>query len=534
MQGFEVLASLISRLQPYLRPVTDRPVVTLALIGITHRVTLLFQLRGFVDGLVSQQPTFLVFQLLPLENYRNHFWRSLWLLQQSPPINHFIMKAVVTMAPNPHIMALLLCELNGALSIGTACLLYRLVQRISGSPIIGFCLAVWLLLSTDVLVLEYAFLGQIFYEDLGMFWVACCCVLMVGLDRREGGSAERRAGLLGLTASLAALTRSSLSYFPFALLLYGLARWRPRVAITFLAPVMVLSLGWAAKNAIVYGKFSVETSSWGGLNAERGLDWTKQRPLLCQDIAQSPPGTYPDWFLRINRTCPVAFSDASETNATSQTQSLDAAAQASLGGIASFWNSRALADEARQYKRAIEHFVLDHPYLAWIRFKAGYKVLWQRMADYGIMYRDPIYVVAADRPFPGLLSRFFGEERSNMLTLAHGWRAENQPESWGTISLAPLDAISILALHMIFPLLLLIDGLRWLQRRPAFLPRGTAALASVTAYGLIMFSAFDIGENMRFRLAIEPAIIALTAACLAGIWRAVVTAWVCGIRRSTS
>jgi hypothetical protein len=36
-------------------------------------------------------------------------------------------------------------------------------------------------------------------------------------------------------------------------------------------------------------------------------------------------------------------------------------------------------------------------------------------------------------------------------------------------------------------------------------------------YGLIVFNAVDSGENMRFRLAVEPEIIALTAACGAAV-----------------
>jgi hypothetical protein len=39
-------------------------------------------------------------------------------------------------------------------------------------------------------------------------------------------------------------------------------------------------------------------------------------------------------------------------------------------------------------------------------------------------------------------------------------------------------------------------------------------LAATVAYGLFVFTAVDLGENMRFRMAIGPAIIALSATCV--------------------
>ena len=40
-------------------------------------------------------------------------------------------------------------------------------------------------------------------------------------------------------------------------------------------------------------------------------------------------------------------------------------------------------------------------------------------------------------------------------------------------------------------------------------------LAAVVAYGSLLFNAVELGENMRFRLSVEPEILALSAATLA-------------------
>ncbi len=103
-------------------------------------------------------------------------------------------------------------------------------------------------------------------------------------------------------------------------------------------------------------------------------------------------------------------------------------------------------------------------------------------------------------------------------TTAWAVSAPGRRALFGTISLAPLDALTILVLHGLFPLLALLD--QWRRRRDLrrYLPPGTSFLVAASLYGLALFSLAEGGENMRFRLAVEPVLIALTMCTLTGGW----------------
>jgi hypothetical protein len=195
---------------------------------------------------------------------------------------------------------------------------------------------------------------------------------------------------------------------------------------------------------------------------------------------------------------------------------------AQLGGIEVFPDSLADSLVSQQYRRAVARYDLAHPLQFAGQVMGAYRILWQRIADYGAQYVDPLFVQPVDRAFPGLLQRGFAETQLVMLSrMPEGFVPPppvTRPAWFGTISLAPLDALSIVCLHGLFPLLALIDLRRRWMGRGAALPPGSWMLAATVGYGLFVFSAVDMGENMRFRLAVEPAIIALTSACLAATW----------------
>ena len=254
------------------------------------------------------------------------------------------------------------------------------------------------------------------------------------------------------------------------------------------------------------------------MNAERGFVWAGQQKQLCQEIVDGRLGVYPAWFTRMNADCPVPFSDLSEDYIPDVAKARDEQDKEALGGVASGWNTRSIALKSFFYHQAIERFIVLHPVLAFDRFTIGYRIFWQRMADFGGLLFDPVYVVPKDRPFPGLLSRGFGEKQRVMLSLAKGGRADDRAAHFWTVSLAPLDALSIAALHFVFPGLLIVAcHRRW--RGARWFPPGTALAAVFVAYGLVMFSAFDVGENMRFRLSVEPEILVLTTAMLVAFVR---------------
>jgi hypothetical protein len=73
------------------------------------------------------------------------------------------------------------------------------------------------------------------------------------------------------------------------------------------------------------------------------------------------------------------------------------------------------------------------------------------------------------------------------------------------------------AVHLLLPLLLALDFWRRRRGRGGLLPEGSGVLAWTVGYGLVLFNIADAGENMRFRLAIEPELIAVVACCWVGV-----------------
>ncbi len=83
------------------------------------------------------------------------------------------------------------------------------------------------------------------------------------------------------------------------------------------------------------------------------------------------------------------------------------------------------------------------------------------------------------------------------------------------LSLDVVDVICFWSLHVLLPLLLLHDGIMLALRRRGLVTAEMVLLTLVIGYGSVLFNAVELGENMRFRLSIEPEIIALSAATLA-------------------
>ncbi len=477
-------------------------------------------------------------QLYPVEIYQKHFWAGLWLLQQTPPIAHIVFRIVLLAGGWPYRTAELLCALQGMISIATACVLCSLIRMMTGSRIPALGVSLWFLLSTDLLVSEYALFGQMFYENMGMFFV-----LLAGWQagRLAGWQAGRLAGwqerrvicatgvqsaksgfMLGVTLAASALVRSSLSFLPIAFGAAGAFVWRKRVLACFVAAVLLLQGGWAIKNWIVQGRLSLETSSWTGMNLAKGIYWSKQDLLLLDDIRNSPAGRYPAWFRDATQDYIFPFQVSTKAKLPQALQAADNAMVAGLGGTKAPWNLPSVAAESGAWGVASAHFTLAHPLLLIRRFGEGYRFVWQRIADHAALFRwNLLYVKVVDRDFPGLLSRGFREADRVRQTASDSTTLSDRKIWLGTVSLAPLDALSIAVLHAVLPIMAVMDAWRRRRGKNLFLPEGTLILAAVSLYGLILFSIGEGGENMRFRLAIEPVILALTLSTLGGVCEAI-------------
>ena len=528
----ENLGGLKHRGENLCRWIAQRPALLVVAAGLMHRAILFWRFRPALLALVAQVPWFQVMQLLPVPVYRGHFWAGMWLLQQTPPISHLVFRLVLLAGGWPFRTAELLCLLQGAVLSLSAGLLCALITKLTGSRLAALVLSLWFLFSTDLVVTEYAFYGQLFYESLGMFAVLACCWQACRVCQLPTARARRHAAVAGSLAAAAALTRSSLSLFPLAPAAAGLLYWRKRTLLIYMLPVLLLQGGWAVKNWVALGQLSPATSSWSGMNLAKGVFWAKQGPLLCHDIAESPNGIYPDWFRQGAVHCRFAFQVTKLESLPPALRARDDAMTVRLGGVRPTWNLPSVAEESRAWQSAVLRFTFAHPGLFAVRAALGYRLMWQRIADHAFQFPwDLFYVKPIDRPFPGLLSRGFAEA-PQVAVKAMGLTAQPGRNAWlGTISLAPLDAISILALHVLLPILLAIDFWRRRRKRSPFLPYGTLILLAAVCYGLMLFSVAEGGENMRFRVAIEPEVIALTACTLLAFARALRQA---GLNRNLS
>ncbi len=495
-------------------------------VGLTHRGVLLWRMRPALLALVAQGPGFQVMQLLPVEIYRKHFWTGLWLLQQTPPVAHLVFRLVLLAGGWPFRTAELLCGLQGVISSVTAWLLCRLIRKLTRSRLAAVSASLWFLLSTDLVVSEYAFFGQMFYESLGMLGVLACCWQGHRIAEVRDEQASGRAGMLGMLVAVSALTRSSLNFLPLAFGVAGALTWRRRMLAAYLVPLLLLQGGWTVKNWIALGRLTVDTSSWSGMNVAKGVFWAHQDLLLLHDIADAPPGLYPPWFQAIGRNYTYPFQVSTRQLLPPQLRARDDAMTARLGGITAPWNLPSVAAESDAWRIAVARFTVAHPVLLLTRFGRGYRFLWQRIADHAALFAwNLLYVEPADRCFPGLAHRGFGETE-RVATRAWGVGAQPGRKTWfGTISLAPFDALSIVVLHSLFPSLVLLDHWRHRRGLRRYLARGTSFLAMASLYGLVLFSLAEGGENMRFRLAIEPVLIALTMCTLAASWVGLKDGW---------
>ncbi len=490
-----------------------------AIVGIIHRSILLCCLRPALVHLLSQVPYFQAMQLYPVGIYQKHFWAGLWFLQQTPPIAHIVFRIVLLAGGWPYRTAEMLCALQGIISIAASCLLCSLIRTMTGSTAAALCASLWFLLSTDLVVSEYALFGQMFYEDLGMLFVVLGCWQE---SRMMSGKAVPSAAAgfrLGAALAGSALTRSSLSFLPIVFGAAGAFVWRRRVLAGFAGSVLLLQGGWAIKNWIVQGRLSLETSSWSGMNLAKGIYWSKQDLLLLDDIRNSPAGRYPDWFRDATQAYIFPFQVSTQAKLPPQLLAADSAMVAQLGGIRAPWNLPSVAAESDAWRVAAAHFTLLHPLLSIRRFGEGYRFVWQRIADHAALFPwNLLYVKPVDRDFPGLLSRGFRDAQRVRQTASASTTQPDRKIWLGTISLAPLDALSIVVLHALLPVMAVIDLWRRRRGKNPLLPQGTMSLAVMCLYGLILFSIGEGGENMRFRLSIEPVILALTMSTL---WAAI-------------
>lgn len=499
-------------------------------VGIAHRTWLLVAFRTQLQALQDANPEVYMMHHAPLELLRDHLGVVLLLLQQTPPVSNVIYGLFVQAFSWPHGVTQAVMILQGATSVATAVLLHRvLVALFPARLAVVTLVALLFVLDVDLIVLEYNAFGQTFYENLGMLLVL---VLAATLLRLRRTAAPRDAALAGLWTALLALTRATWSFFwiPALPLVAWLAgRRRGRAVLAFVLPVLLLQGAWCAKNAWVYGRFTMATSSWTGFNLMNGLRGAGYADVFGRAILER--GDEP-WMAEV--FAPGGSARLPEI-LPPEHRARDAALEARWGVRNWGFNTAVAGALFAAFERHFTPFALRRPDVVAVKTARAYAIFWQPIANFGRMYIS-LFTTAARTTsgldVPGVVAQWVGGTLPEGVLLTSGRQVARRFTPVGIGSPTWLDPPRFLAtvvgVHVLAPLaavLVVRRRRRGAPSTPLEAARATALLVCgvLYVYLALLSSLGEYGENMRFRLGVEPLVWLLTALggaeCLAAIRR---------------
>lgn len=196
--------------------------------------------------------------LMPLDLLRDRLLETLWYLHAQPPLHNLLCGVFIKLFYPHHIAAMHYPQIMiGGLIAGMT---YVILERFSGRRLAGFVFAILLALNPSLFLFE----AQAAYDLLTAFLVTASVFFLALFDGRK-----RLWYALGfvLSLNLLMLTRSLfhpilfLAAIPIVCIAAG-NKWRRTLAAAL--ALCLLSIGWYAKNYVLFGVFS--GSSWGGQN----------------------------------------------------------------------------------------------------------------------------------------------------------------------------------------------------------------------------------------------------------------------------
>ena len=501
-----------------------------ALVGIAHRLMLFWLRRADLDALIDANAAWYTFQNLPREMLRDHLFRSLLLLQQTPPASNLLLGVALKWWSWPAGVAYAMIWLQTLVTILTALVLVHVVSLLySRHVVLWTALGLLFVLSTGHLVLEYNSMGQTIYGPLAMLLVLVLVDRLVMLRRTDRA---RDAAGAGIAAALLSLTRGSWALFPLPclLLVAALARTQKiRAVLVCLVPIAVLQGGWALKNWAVYGMLSPMTSTWSGLYAATDLGVTGlgvEYAKFLQERLAAGDG-HPEWVAAF-----LAGDTAVLDRLPPEIRERDMEVERAMGLSNPTWNTLRFRTLWVEGERLFIAFALWHPREMAAKWWNAYHVFWQPLENYGRMF---VALFAVDNHVgSGLdLARIAGQLRTGTLGEAqyvmsgtHRFLSDSKTHTrftpTNTYTLRWLDpfvlVLNVIGVHVLLPLV----GLVWLGRRlthaaPGLDPlRMAALLVATSAYAYLagLANLFETPENMRYRQEVEPVIWLITLICI--------------------
>src|SRR5262249_21693382 len=182
------------------------------LVGIGQRTMLFVLHRADLDALIDANAAWYTLQHLPREMLRDHLFRSLLLLQQTPPISNLLMGLALKWCSWPVGVAYAMIWLQTLVTILTAVVLVHVVSVLyPGRVVLWTAIGLLFVLDTGLVVLEYNSMGQTIYGPLAMLFLLVVVDRLVVLRRSDR---SRDAAAAGVAAGLLALARAPWSFFP--------------------------------------------------------------------------------------------------------------------------------------------------------------------------------------------------------------------------------------------------------------------------------------------------------------------------------
>jgi hypothetical protein len=513
----------------------------LILLGVVHRGYLFIRFNPALEKLVEASDGWLTWQYFAHETLTQNLLLSLVYLQQTPPIPMLTLGLVLEVFGWPFESTLALLVLQFVISILTSCAMFLLARSWGNGRTVAWAISALFLVSLDLVVMEYNSQAQTFYENLSMLGMVVICWQMSELLKHRR---VRSAWVIGVCVACLALTRASYAYFfvlPIGFVLASGIRPRGRLLLGLIVPVLLIHGSWCVKNAWVYGTFSPSTSSWLGSNLVSGLDNFNAGPALRRHIAQQASGR-PAWFAAFvaGRGGRNVWMDVTrDPSIPARYRERDAEIQRNLAKGNPPRNSVARRVVSDHYARAYLDFASAHPRLMARKAARAYRLFWQPIRDYSAFHFGGLFfvsrVIHSDWDFLRYF-RFLRGGGSQVHLLHAGWtrlasgaaKIREAPRAGGwvaeeTASLL-VNAINWMTMHTL--VLACAAAFLWRRLRGELPAEASGFLFAVAAfcYLAIVSSLAEYGENMRFRLSVEPVIWVLTITSGLFSWRGI-RAW---------
>lgn len=507
---------------------TTQLAVAAFVLGALHRAAQLALVAGAVGRQAALNAGWQSTQYLPADLFEQHFAAAMLYLQQTPPLPNLLIGVLSRLSLGPDTGAIVTIAFAGLLSCMSGALLVVLLSRLGVRPLFAFAIALLFLGNSGVVLLEYTAFGQCFYEQLAMLGCLLAALAAVALTRRQRLAP---AIWLGLAVALLALSRATFSYFAIPVLAWLLwQRIQPRYIVAFLVPIALLHGGWAAKQYVVQGQWLWATSTWAGANAQAGDvkrhgAWHASKKVDCFERwsdALDVPATISFSIARFYPEPDLARSlDALDIargpSATART--VDLAAAAARGQ----W---VVTDSAsfRELSNCVQHMYMRywwrHPDRALSGWAQSYVQFWLPLDSYTALLPTTLVAVypTTQGPPRSLPTELWHRlvDRPEYLV-----RQEKMPWIIGTSKpvLVPANVV-VIPWAPQFATLVAFAMLHGIPFAAAYIrmkkhsleevfPQGFSFLLLTYAYVAAICNLVEYGENMRFRLAVEPIVWAI-------------------------